>query len=283
MSILTTAAAAATRLNNDALCELPPAVTPPSYPRSSLTASVVHLGVGGFHRAHQAVYFDDLAALGVTDWGIVGVGIRHPEMAEVLATQDHLFTVVERGPRQSRARVIGAIVDCLLLADEYDAVLRRLCDPRTRLVTLTVTGGAYEGAQESDKDANRVFSVLAEALARRRLSEIPPFTVLSCDNLPDSGLAARRAITAIAANQDASLAAWIEDQVAFPSSMVDRITPGTSPAERDQIEAEFSIADGWPVITEPYRQWVIEDWFCNDRPPLDRVGSNSSATCVRIG
>jgi mannitol 2-dehydrogenase len=272
MSTLTTARAAAIQLNNEALTALPPEVARPTYRRSSLTASVVHLGVGGFHRAHQAVYLDDLAALGVSEWGIVGVGIRRPEMAEVLAAQDQLFTVIERGPVESRARVIGSMLDSFLLAEEYDAVLARLCDPQSRLVTLTVTGGAYEGAEEADNDAHQVFSVLVAALARRRSLRIAPFTVLSCDNLPDSGAAARRAVMAIAADQDAELAEWIEERVAFPSSMVDRITPGTSPADRDQIEAEFSISDGWPVITEPYRQWVIEDWFCNDRPPLERVG-----------
>jgi mannitol 2-dehydrogenase len=273
MSSLTTAAAAAVRLTNETLNDLPSTVRAPSYRRSSLTASVVHLGVGGFHRSHQAVYFDDLASLGTTDWGIVGVGISHRELAEVLTTQDHLFTVIERGPARNRARVIGTMVDFLLLAQDYDAVVDRLCNQQIRLVTLTVTGDAYQAYSESGPRPSQIFTALVDALERRHQLGLAPFTVLSCDNLPDSGEATRRAITYTAALRDTKLAEWIEQEVAFPSSMVDRITPGTSSSDRDQIEAEFSIADGWPVITEPFKQWVIEDWFCNDRPPLERVGA----------
>ena len=258
----------------------------PLYDRSALVPSVVHIGVGGFHRAHQALYLDELARRGETGWGLVGVGLRSPEMGEVLHAQDGLFTVVERDASGERARVIGSIIEYLFAPDDPEAVLRRLADPRTRLVTLTVTGGGYSvnGDELDDSDdgvrhdlahpglPRTAAGHLVEALRRRRQSGAGPFTVLSCDNLPDSGAAARTAVTGLAARLDGDLERWISDHVTFPSSMVDRITPETTPAVRDDVEDAFGVPDRWPVVTEPFRQWVIEDRFCNGRPPLDQVG-----------
>lgn len=244
----------------------------PAYDRSALSPAVVHLGVGGFHRAHQSVYFDELANRGVSDWGVVGVGIRRPEMREVLLAQDNLFTVVQRGHGDSRARVVGVMVEYLLLADESASVLARLTDPRVKLVTLTITGNGYAPGAAASGSRRSVFGLIVRALERRRRAGTAPFTVLSCDNLPDSGAAARRAVMALARQREAGLADWIEQRVTFPSSMVDRITPATAVADRQQIEQEFLIADRWPVITEPFTQWVIQDEFCNDRPPLEQVG-----------
>ena len=258
-----------------------PTVDVPTYDRSALVPSVVHIGVGGFHRAHQALYFDDLARTGETGWGLVGVGLRRPQMGEVLRAQDGLFTVVERGPDGECARVVGSLVDYHYAPQDPEAVLRALADPRTRLVTLTITGGAYE-VDDSDDGVRHdlahpqlpttMVGFLVEALARRRASGAGPFTVLSCDNLPDSGAAARRAVLGFAALRDADLARWIEASVTFPSSMVDRITPETSPEVRNRVEDRFGIPDRWPVVTEPFRQWVVEDDFCAGRPPLERVG-----------
>ncbi|ADB34193.1 Mannitol dehydrogenase domain protein [Kribbella flavida DSM 17836] len=242
----------------------------PSYDRTALTPAVVHFGVGGFHRAHQLSYFDELASLRVNDWGVVGVGISSPRMGQVLSGQDNLFTVVQRGSTASTARVVGVMVEYLLLAEDRDAVLARLIDPRIRLVTLTITGDGYAAGGTSGRPS--VFTVIAAALDLRRQRGITPFTVLSCDNLPDNGAAARSAVVAAAEQRSTELAAWIDRSVAFPDSMVDRITPVTSPGDRRWIEQEFQVNDGWPVITEPFSQWVIEDRFGNERPPLDRVG-----------
>jgi mannitol-1-phosphate/altronate dehydrogenase len=242
----------------------------PAYDRTRLAPAVVHFGVGGFHRAHQLTYFDELANLGVDDWGVIGVGISSPRMGQVLGGQDNLFTVVQRGSTASTARVVGVLVEYLLLAEDRAAVLARLVDPRIRLVTLTITGDGYAAGGTAGRPS--VFAVIAAALERRRQRGSAPFTVLSCDNLPDNGAAARTAVLAAARDRSTELAGWIERSVAFPESMVDRITPATSAGDRRWIEQEFQVDDGWPVITEPFSQWVIEDRFGADRPPLDRVG-----------
>jgi mannitol 2-dehydrogenase len=274
-------------LGNHVLADLPSSVLGPTYDRDALVPSVVHIGVGGFHRAHQAVYFDDLANLGVTDWGVTGVGLRCPKMGRVLSSQEHLYLVVERHPTHERARVIGVMGQHLFAPDGPEAVLSVLADERTRLVTLTITDAAYcidpqSGEFTPDQATladlrgegcpTSVFGYLVEALARRRRDGLPPFTVLSCDNLRNNGSAARTAVVSCARLRDAALAEWIEQEGAFPSSMVDRITPQTTAEDRDAIVKRHGVDDRWPVITEPFRQWVVEDWFCNGRPPLELVG-----------
>lgn len=235
----------------------------PAYDRAALAPGVAHISVGSFHRAHQAVFFDDLAGRGHTDWGIVGVGLRRSHMREALEPQDGLYTVVQRGARGDRARVVGAITRYLFAPEETAAVVGALADPRLRLVTLTVTGAGY-----GPGDAPAI-DLLVGALARRRAAGLPPFTVLSCDNLPENGRLARDAVLRAA---DPGLAAWIAETGAFPSSMVDRITPRTSPEDRAWIARTFGVDDRWPVVTEPFSQWIVEDRFCAGRPPLDEVG-----------
>jgi mannitol 2-dehydrogenase len=259
----------------------------PGYDRGALTAGVVHISVGGFHRAHQALYFDELARLGETGWGVVGVGLHSPEMGEVLSDQYGLFTLVERGPDGDEVRVVGSLIGYFFAPDDPAAVVEALAAEQTQLVTLTVTGnGYYIGAEggfdcanpgviedlEHPESPTTMVGFLVEALRRRRESGVGPFTVLSCDNLPDSGAAARTAVTSFARLRDPELALWIEKTVTFPSSMVDRITPETSVETREEVEAAHGIPDRWPVVTEPFRQWVIEDKFCAARPPLERVG-----------
>jgi mannitol 2-dehydrogenase len=259
----------------------------PNYDRGSLVPSVVHIGVGGFHRAHQALYFDELANGGNLNWGVVGVGLRRPEMGEVLRQQYGLYTVVEMSLDGERPRVVGSLTQYLFAPDDPGAVVRALADPRTRLVTLTVTGDGYltgpDGSLlEEHPDVTHdlaqpaapvsMVGFIVEGLRVRRAAGSGPFTVLSCDNLPDSAAAARTAITSFARRRDVDLADWIERTVTFPSSMVDRITPETSPQRRDEIVKRIGLPDDWPVITEPFRQWVIEDRFCNSRPPLEQVG-----------
>jgi mannitol 2-dehydrogenase len=267
-------------LRADALDRLDPRVQVPAYDREALTPGVVHLGVGCFHRSHQAVYFDELAARGIsTGWGIVGVGLHSPEMRDALAAQDGLYSVVERGPMRDRVRVVGAMTRYHFAPDDPGAVLDALADPRTRLVTLTVTASGYRlDDPEVVADLRRprtprsALGFLVEALDRRRRSGVAGFTVLSCDNLPDNGVVTREAVLGYAARRDHSLATWIDAHAAFPSSMVDRITPRTTDADRERLAREFGLHDRWPVITEPFSQWMVEDAFCNGRPPLERVG-----------
>jgi mannitol 2-dehydrogenase len=264
-------------------------LTVPTYDRAALTPAVVHLSVGGFSRSHQLLYLDELAERRISDeWGVVGVGLRHRTMQEALAPQDHLYTVVERSPDGERARVVGVLVDYLFAPDAPAAVLDRLTDPRTRMVTLTITGAGYRldpHSGEFDPDdaevlrdlatphaPTTVFGYLVEALDRRRRAGLAPFTVVSCDNIHRNGDATRRAVVGLARLRDEVLARWITDRVAFPSSMVDRITPQTSPEERAAVAERYGVDDRWPVITEPFSQWVIEDTFSNGRPPLEEVG-----------
>ncbi len=259
----------------------------PTYDRAALTPAVVHFSVGGFHRAHQLVYFDDLAEQGISDWGVVGVGLHSPAMRDALRPQDHLYTVVERSSAGEQARVIGSMVDYHFAPDSPGTVLALLTDERTRLVTMTVTGNAYRIDAHSGEfapddavladlaDPHRprsLFGYIVEALDLRRRAGRRPFTVLSCDNMQQNGEAARAAVVGFAQLRDEVLARWIADNVAFPGSMVDRITPSTSEEDRDGIARRFGVADTWPVITERFSQWVMEDSFCNDRPPLERVG-----------
>lgn len=274
-------------LNDSTLPSHSGSVRVPTYDRSALAPAVVHMSVGGFSRAHQLVYFDDLAEAGNTDWGVVGVGLHSANMRDALAPQDNLFTVVERDGAGETARVIAAMVDYVYAPEDTERVLALLTDERTRLVTMTVTGTAYRidphtGAFQPDDEARAdlehptepqsVFGFVVEGLDRRRRAGLPPFTVLSCDNMQSNGDAARAAVVGYARLRDEVLARWITDNVTFPSSMVDRITPSTSPDQRDEIAATFGVDDRWPVITEPFMQWIVEDEFCNGRPPLDGVG-----------
>lgn len=261
----------------------------PTYDRSALTPAVVHFSVGGFHRAHQLLYFDELAERRISDdWGVVGVGLHSRTMKDALAPQDHLYTVVERSPDGERARVVGVMVGYHFAPDDPTAVLDLLTDERTRMVSLTITDSGYridprtglfdaddaEIRQDVDEPSRprTVFGFIVEALDRRRRAGMPPFSVVSCDNMHRNGDTARAAIVGFAGLRDEVLARWIADRVAFPSSMVDRITPHTSPEERATVAQRYGVDDRWPVITEPFSQWVIEDSFSHGRPPLDAVG-----------
>jgi fructuronate reductase/mannitol 2-dehydrogenase len=266
-------------LQDATLRRLAARVAVPSYERAALRPGVVHLSVGAFHRSHQAVYFDEVAALGHRDWGIVGVGLRRAAMRDALRSQDGLYTVVERGTERDAARVVGVMTRYLLAPQERREVLRALSDPRTHVVTLTVTAAAYAEEDEdlpggrASRDApGSAIGYLVEALAARREAGIAPFTVLSCDNIPANGDAARQAVVGRASGGDRCLAGWIEEHVAFPSGMVDRITPRTTAADRNWVARRFGVRDRWPVITEPFSQWILEDDFCGPRPPLEEVG-----------
>ncbi len=264
-------------------------VSVPGYDRSSLTRSMVHIGLGNFHRAHQAFYLDELAARGISmEWGVTGVSLRHRRMKACLSAQDGLYTVVQRGEDQDTARIVGSICQSYYAGEDRDAILAALTDEQTRIVTLTITGDGYcidSRTGEFDRargDAlaephtlnhfSSAWAYLAEALDRRRRAGIAPFTVMSCDNVHDNGRAARSALVSFAELRNPALSRWIDRNVAFPSTMVDRITPKTGPDECDFVASAFGILDKSPVLTEPFRQWIIEDEFCHGRPPLEEVG-----------
>jgi mannitol 2-dehydrogenase len=264
----------------------------PTYDRSRLTTGIVHLGVGGFHRAHQAMYLDRLMAEGkALDWAVCGVGVLPGDarMRDALAAQDGLYTMVLKHPDgRLEARVIGSITEYLLAPDDPEAVLEKMASPEVRIVSLTVTEGGYnihhvtgefdlgDPAVAADLADGAVpattFGLVTEALRRRRDRGVPPFTVMSCDNIQGNGEVARRAFTTFARAKDAGLARWIEDEVAFPSSMVDRITPVTTDADRAMVATRFGIDDAWPVVAEPFEQWVLEDSFPTGRPPFEDAG-----------
>lgn len=265
----------------------------PTYDRTRLTAGIAHIGVGGFHRSHQAMYLDRLLQAGhATDWAIVGIGLRPEDarMRDVLAAQDHLYALVlKHSDGAWEARVIGSIVDYLYAPDDPVAVLERLSEPAIRIVSMTITEGGYlidqvTGDFQADApelvhdlaqpDSPRtVFGVVVEALRRRRDRGVPPFTVQSCDNVQGNGDVARRVFSAFASLRDPELGSWVHDSVAFPNSMVDRITPQTTDADVRDIAERYGILDAWPVVAEPFTQWVIEDRFPLGRPEWERVGA----------
>ena len=279
-------------LNESTLGALPAEVAPPAYDRAATTTGIVHFGVGNFHRAHQAMYLDALLARGFSDWGICGVGILEGDkaMRDALRAQDNLYTLVESAPDGTNvARVIGSIREYLYAPDDPEAVLAKLADPATRIVSLTITEGGYSIDDATGEFApqdpltlrdlepgadppSSVLGYIVAGLARRRAAGIPPFTVMSCDNIQGNGHVARKAVMAFAERKDPELAAWIGEHVAFPNSMVDRITPATTDATREWVKAEYGIEDRWPVRCEDFTQWVLEDDFPTGRPPLELVG-----------
>jgi mannitol 2-dehydrogenase len=244
----------------------------PEYDRSRLAPHIVHVGVGGFHRAHMAVYAHELASAG-GDWGIVGLGLleRDAGMGDALTRQDYLYTLVEKGAGEPAAQVIGSIIGFVHAPDGHDAAIADLiAAPTTSIVSLTVTESGY--AEPLDGSPPTTFDRLAAALAARRDRTGGPLTILSCDNLPGNGHASREATLAAAGRLDATLPAWVEENCTFPNSMVDRITPMTSDADRDWLRDGPGIDDAWPVVAEPFRQWVMEDEFAAGRPAWDDAG-----------
>jgi fructuronate reductase/mannitol 2-dehydrogenase len=255
-------------LSASTLHALPASVRRPAYDVSTLRPGVVHVGVGAFHRAHQAVYFDELASRGVSrDWGILGVGPRRCRLRAELSAQDCLYTVLELGNDGPHARVVGALRGYLSAAEQPLATLAALSAPSTRLVTLTVTAPSY-----TDGRAAATFDLLAAALDERRRAGLAPFTVLSCDNLPANGDTTRRCLLEAAWRRSPVLARWVEAHVACPNSMVDRITPPSTEQDRRLLRRAFGIHDRAPVVTEPFSHWVVEDRFSTDRPALEEVG-----------
>ncbi len=257
------------RLTRASLATLPADVLRPTYDARELRPGAVHLGMGAFHRAHQAVYLDEVAGRGLSrEWGVVGAGMRRCGNRAELLEQDGLYTVLSLTEPERTARVVGIHQDYLSGAEQPEALVRTLARPTTRLVTLTVTAAAYQDASPGPS----VFSVLAAALHERRRRGCAPFTVLSCDNLPDGGQLTRGRVLAEAARLDERLVGWIAEHVPFPASMVDRITPPTSEEHHRELSRRFGIHDRALVVAEPFAQWVVQDTFADGRPPLEEVG-----------
>ena len=275
------------RLSNASLANLAVGIKTPEYERTAVTPGIVHLGIGAFHRAHMAVYVDDLLG-GDPSWGIVGASLRRPDTKEALEPQDGLYTIAVRDATGTHPRVIGSILSVMDANSQRNDLLSLMADPAIRIVSLTVTEKGYchdPATGELDTRHPDIVhdlahpeaptsapGMLVEALARRKAAGVPPFTVMSCDNLPNNGHTAKRIVTAFAALRDADLGRWVE-QVAFPSTMVDRIVPSTTDADRAEIAGLIGAEDAWPIMTEPFTQWVIEDNFPGGRPAFETVGA----------
>lgn len=272
------------RLSPATLAGMPETAHRPGYDRESTRIGIVHFGPGAFHRAHQAVYLDDLLGE-APDWAISAVSLHSADVRDALQPQQGLYTLALQG-EQEELRVIGSIREVLCAPQQREAVLVRLADPLVRLVTLTITEKGYclsaDGVDAAHPDiAHDLVSPeqpvsaigwLVAGLRARRERGAVPYTVLSCDNLADNGGRLRRAVLDFARRIDPPLAAWIEAEVGFPRSMVDSITPATDDALRARVSAALGVIDAWPVQRERYAQWVIEDDFRNGRPPFERAG-----------
>jgi mannitol 2-dehydrogenase len=261
------------KLNEVTLPEI--SIAKPTYDRDEIRVGIVHFGVGGFHRAHQAMYVDQLLEQGLAkDWGICGVGVMPADrrMADVMTAQDGLYTlVIEHADGSREPRVIGSIVDYRYAPDDPDAVVELIAAPSTRIVSLTITEGGYD-VDHQPADVVSVFALVTDALARRRDRGLPSPTIVSCDNIEGNGDVARQAFTTHAERTHPGLADWMAEHTRFPNSMVDRITPATTPDVIEALATEFGVEDQWPVAAEPFTSWVLEDDFSDGRPPFEDVG-----------
>jgi mannitol 2-dehydrogenase len=281
-----------TALTAQTLSQLGAGVSRPGYDRGQVRTGIVHIGVGNFHRSHQAMYLDTLMnQAAAMDWGICGIGLEpsNRRIRDALDAQDGLYTLVLRhGDGTWEARVIGAIVEFLFAPDHPEAAVEKIAAPDTRIVSLTITEGGYNldavtgEFNSSDPSVTAdlrpgavpctVFGIVTEALARRRARGVPAFTILSCDNIQGNGHLSQRAFTAFARLRDPGLADWMTSHVRFPNCMVDRITPKTTDTDRAELSRRFGVDDQWPVLCEPFTQWVLEDNFADGRPPLEDAG-----------
>ncbi|MGY6272797.1 mannitol dehydrogenase family protein [Achromobacter denitrificans] len=288
------------RLNTESLPRLPADVEKPAYDRSRLTPGIVHLGLGAFHRAHQAVVTDlAIQASGDLTWGILGVSLRSPATRDALTPQHGLYAVALRdvgpdGQPREQLRVTGSVLRVMVAEEDPNAVLERIAYPQTRIVSLTITEKGYcrepatgylrwddpDIAHDLDNPQRprSAIGLLVYGLALRRERGVPPVTLMSCDNLRGNGDILRNLVLAFALRVDAGLTQWIDANCTFPNSMVDRIVPRTEDHDRERIARRLGLEDAWPVVGEPYLNWVIEDRFAAGRPAWETQGG---ATFVR--
>jgi len=280
------------QLQQQNLEELGSRMPVPIYNRTDNKIGIVHIGVGGFHRAHQAYYLHQLRQLGeASDWGICGIGLREADakLNTILKKQDHLYTLMIKHPDgKIEPEVIGSIVDFEMGTTNTERVIARMANADTKIVSLTITEGGYNFNPTTGKfnfknpeiqhelrhpnDPITVYGFLTAALKRRRDAALPAFTILSCDNIEHNGDMVRKMLLAFAKVQDEDLAKWIAQEVCFPNNMVDRITPVTTGADIATLAQNYGVTDAWPVTCEPFIQWVVEDKFSNGRPAFEKVG-----------
>ncbi|WP_240232151.1 mannitol dehydrogenase family protein [Devosia lacusdianchii] len=276
-----------TRLSAAILANAPAGVAVPNYDRSQITPGIVHLGIGAFHRAHMAVYVDDLLRDN-PDWAIIGASLRRPDTKEALEPQDGLYTVAVRDASGTHPRIIGSILKVLDANTERQELLELMASPQIRIVSLTVTEKGYchdPATGELDQRHPDIVhdlanptaprsapGILVEALARRKAAGIAPFAVMSCDNLPCNGATVKRIVQKYASMMSADLGQYVST-LAFPGTMVDRIVPSTTDADRATLAGFTGMEDAWPIMTEPFTQWVIEDHFPQGRPPFEKAGA----------
>ena len=277
------------RLNPDVLAKLPATIKRPAYDRNRVTTGIVHLGIGAFHRAHQAAYTEQVLASGDLRWGIVGASLRSPDTRDALNPQRGLYTLNVRSGAGDHLSIIGAIKDVLVAPESPGALIEAMARADVKIVTLTVTEKGYchdpATGELNEKHPDVIHDLanptaprsavgfLVEALARRRAHGVKPFTVLCCDNLPSNGKTVRRVVSRFAALRDKALGDYVAREVKFPSTMVDRIVPATTDEDRDLIAQALGTNDAWPVMTEPFTQWVIEDDFGDARPAWEQFGA----------
>jgi fructuronate reductase len=278
------------RLSQATLNQLPDSVAKPQYDRSAIQAGIVHIGVGAFHRGHQAFYTDAVLNKKSGDWGIIGASLRSANVSEQLMPQDCLYTLVEKNNGEQCERVIGSIQSIFVAADQPDALINALADEKIKIISLTITEKGYHfntkinGLNVDNPDVQHdlrnyqsapitAIGYLVAALAVRKQKQSAGVTLLSCDNLPHNGKVLQRVVRDFAKQVDASLALWIEQNVSFPSTMIDRIVPATTPADIDALANKLSLEDRAAIFTEPFCQWVIEDHFVRGRPQWELAGA----------
>ncbi len=266
------------RLSSANLAALGSAVTRFGYDRAAQASGIVHLGIGAFHRAHQAWYTDLAMAAGDRDWAITGVSLRSPSVAEQMNPQDGLYTVTERSEAGWQSRLVGAVREVLVARDQRAAVIDRIASATTHIVSLTVTEKGYCRAADGSldfalADGGSLYALIAAGLRRRHDAGLPGLTLLCCDNLADNGQQLARLMAQYLDRHDPALLAWFEAGCACPSTMVDRIVPATTDADRTELAARIGLEDQAAVLTEPFSQWVIEDRFAGPRPRWEAVGA----------
>ncbi|MFA6123923.1 mannitol dehydrogenase family protein [Sphingomonas sp.] len=267
------------RLSASTVDRLPAAIARPGYDRTAQRRGIVHLGIGAFHRAHQAAYTDDLMVGGDRDWAITGISLRSPGMRDALAPQDGLYTVTERSAAEEKTRLIGAVAEVIVGTERPMAVVAALASADSHLVTVTITEKGYYRRPDGTLDfaavtggGDTIYSYLARAFAARRDAGLPGLTLLSCDNLAGNGLALEQGMAAYLDRTAPDLCGWFDAECACPATMVDRIVPAVTSADLDAATARLGMCDAAAVVTEPFRQWVVEDRFAGPRPRWEHVG-----------
>ncbi len=277
----------ADRLNSKSLLDIPRSVATPPYDRASISVGIVHLGIGAFHRAHQAAYVDQLLEDN-PEWGIVGASLRRPDTKEALDPQDGLYTLAVRDGEGTRCTIIGSVLEVIDATLDKEELLDLMSSEAVRIISLTVTEKGYchdPATGKLNEDHPGIIhdlehpsapetapGFIVEAIAQRRAAGLPPFAVMSCDNLPANGRTCGRIVQRLADLRDPDLGAYVKQHVTFPGTMVDRIVPATTDADREMVAEMIGVEDAWPIMTEPFTQWVIEDRFPNGRPPFEETG-----------